>query len=176
MILKMAYYGDPILRKKASPITKITPEIKILVNDMIETMQERKGVGLAAPQIHHSISLFITQFSDRTKEDEWVPGDILVFVNPKILEINEELDEYSEGCLSIPGLYEDVLRPTKIKITAQDLEGNTFVKELQDYEARVCLHENDHLNGVLFIDRLSPKKKNEIDPLLRAIKKKYSPK
>lgn len=173
MILKMAYYGDPILRKKASPVTEITPEIKTLVSDMIETMQERKGVGLAAPQIHHSISLFVTQFPDQTKEDEWVPGDVLVFINPKILEVNDQLGDYSEGCLSIPGLYEDVTRPTKIKISAQDLDGNTFVKELNDYEARVCLHENDHLNGVLFIDRLSPKKKKEIEPTLRAIKKKY---
>lgn len=174
MILKMAYYGDPILRKKAAPVEKITDEIKDLAKNMIETMQERKGVGLAAPQIHHSLALFVTQFPDQTNPDEWVPGEVLVFINPKILEVNDECSYYSEGCLSIPGLYEDVPRPTKIKITAQDLDGNTFVKELTDYNARICMHENDHINGVLFIDRLTPKQKKEIEPFLRAIKKKYA--
>lgn len=176
MILKLAYYGDPILRKKAAPVAEINDEIRSLVADMIDTMQEKRGVGLAAPQVHHSLSLFVTQFPDQTKPDEWVPGEVLVFINPKILEINDIEAPYSEGCLSIPGLYEDVFRPTKIKISAQDLEGNHFIKELENYEARVCLHENDHINGVLFIDRLTPKKKKEIDPFLRSVKKKYHPK
>lgn len=172
MILKLAYYGDPVLRKKAVPIAEITDEIRELVKNMTETMIQSKGVGLAAPQVGHSVALFITQFPTEMEEDKWVPGPTEVFINPKILEVSDKIWEYSEGCLSIPGLYEDVDRPYKIRLRAQNLAGEVFERELEGYNARVCLHENDHLNGVLFIDRLDPKVKKAIEPKLRKLRSK----
>lgn len=172
MILKLAYYGDPVLRKKAAPVTEITDEIKKLVEEMTETMVERKGVGLAAPQVGQSLALFVTQFPTEMEEDKWVPGPTEVFINPKILDVSDNTWEYSEGCLSIPGIYEDVIRPHKIRIRAQNLQGEVFEREIEGYNARVCLHENDHLNGVLFIDRLDPKVKKSLEPKLRKLRGK----
>lgn len=174
MILKFTYYGDPILRKKTAPVTVITDEIKKLVADMIETIVKTKNaVGLAAPQVSHSIAVFVVQFPDKDSKDEWIPGEIQVFINPKILAISDEEWDYTEGCLSIPTLYEDVRRPVAIRLQAQDLDGNTFVKEYTGYEARMILHENDHLNGVLFIDRVEPSRRKLLDKTLREIKNKY---
>lgn len=175
MILKLAYYGDPVLRKKALPIKEINEDIRKLVADMIDTMQgTENGVGLAAPQVHKSLSVFVVQFPDKNYTDKWVPGLIEVFINPKILEVSDEGWFYSEGCLSIPNLYAEVPRPVKVKVQAQDLSGETSIKEFIGYEARMILHENDHLNGVLFIDRIDKEQRQALENDLRAIKKKYS--
>lgn len=175
MLLKLAYYGNPILRKKAAPIPAITEEIVQLAADMLETMHHLKnGIGIAGPQLQHSLALFVVQFpAKEQEEDKYVPGDIEVFINPKILEVSEEREFDSEGCLSIPGIYCDVLRPIKIKVQAQGLDGTLFVKDYEGYEARMIMHENDHLNGVLFIDRMDPKERKAIEPKLNAIKKKF---
>lgn len=174
MILKLAYYGDPILRKKAAPILEFNDEIKQLAADLIETMHHTKnGVGLASPQVGRSLSLFVVQFPDPENKDKWTPGAIDVFINPKILSVSEEEWFYSEGCLSLPGLYCKISRPKKIKIQFQNLQGDVLVKDYEGYEARMLLHENDHLNGVLFIDRVDPKDRKRIDPEIKAIKKKY---
>lgn len=170
MILKLAYYGDPILRKKTAPILEITDEILELAKNMIDTMISKKGVGLAAPQVSCSLAIFVTQFPEKHDAEKWVPKEPEVFINPKILEVSQETWFYSEGCLSIPGIYEDVSRPYKIKIRAQNLKGELFEREFEGYEARVCLHENDHLNGVFFIDRLDPKLKKELEPKLRKLR------
>lgn len=174
MKLKIAYYGNPILRKKASPVLTIDDEIKQLVNDMIIAMDEKDGIGLAAPQVGHSIALFITRVPIEKENDEWEKGNVRVFINPKILEHSQEQDSFSEGCLSIPKVYGDVFRPIKIKVEATDLEGNRFTEELFGLHARVVLHENDHINGVLFIDRLSKEERKSLDVKLREIKKKFS--
>jgi peptide deformylase len=174
MILDLAYYGDPILRKKAPRIKEITPEIMQLTNDLIETMQHKNGVGIAAPQVKRSVAVFVAQFPDKTHPDKWVPGPIEVFINPKILEVSEECGLHSEGCLSIPGLYADVWRPLKIRVEYTDLQGERLEKEFEDYDARIVLHENDHINGVLFIDRLDKEKRKEVEPELHKIKKQYS--
>lgn len=171
MILELTYYGDPILRKKTAPIEEITEEIEKLAADMIDTMKSKRGVGLAAPQVGRSIALFVTQFPEKERDENWVPKTPEVFINPKILEVSKETCSYSEGCLSIPGIYEKVERPVKIRLQAQNLKGETFIRDFEGYEARVCLHENDHLNGVFFIDRLNPKLKKEIEPLLRKIRR-----
>lgn len=174
MILKLAYYGDPILRKKAAPILEFNDEIKQLAADLIETMHHTKnGVGLASPQVGRSLSLFVVQFPDPENKDKWTPGAIDVFINPKILSVSEEEWFYSEGCLSLPGLYCKISRPKKIKIQFQNLQGDVLVKDYEGYEARMLLHENDHLNGVLFIDRVDPKDRKRIEPEIKAIKKKY---
>lgn len=177
MLLDLAYYDHPILRKKADPVSHFNEELRQLASDMIETMHSFKnGVGLAAPQVFKSMALFVVQFPDPKREDKWIPGLIEVFINPKILEVSKDLWYYSEGCLSIPGLYEKVPRPKKIKIQAQDLHGNVFIRDYEGYNARMLLHENDHLNGVLFIDRLDRKRRKEIELDLKKIKKKLSDK
>ncbi len=175
MILKLTYYGDPTLRKKAAPVTEFSAELEQLIRDMTDTMIDKRGVGIAAPQVGRSLALFITQFPVDADKEEWEPEPIEVFINPKILEVNDIESVHSEGCLSIPGIYEDVIRPTRIKIRAQNTKGEFFERIYEGYRARVCMHENDHINGVLFIDRLSPKQKKELEPELRKIKKQYSP-
>lgn len=174
MKLPLAYYGNPILRKKTAPLSDITDDIRQLVLDMAETMNEHNGCGLAAPQIHRSIALFITSFPRYDAEENLLPGEIRVFINPKILAHSQELDTHKEGCLSIPKLREEVLRPIKITVQATNLEGEEFVEDFEDFDARVVMHENDHLNGVLFIDRLPLRKKKEIESFLREIKKKHT--
>lgn len=174
MILPLRYYGDAILRKKSASIPEVNDEIRQLAADMIETIHYLKNaVGLAAPQVGHSVALFVVQFPSHEVTDHYEPGRIEVFINPKILGVSDETWFYSEGCLSIPNLYEDISRPFKVKMQAQNLNGKTFVGDYEGYEARMLLHENDHLNGVLFIDRISGKQRKEIEPQLRKIKNKY---
>jgi peptide deformylase len=172
MKLKLAFYGNPILRKKAAPIAVITDEIKQLINDMIEAMDEKDGIGIAAPQVCHSIALFITRVPIVKDDDEWEKGTVRVFINPKILEYSKNEDSFSEGCLSIPKVYGDVFRPIKIKVEATGLDGKLFREEFSGLHARIILHENDHINGVLFIDRLDAKERKLLEPKLRDIKKK----
>jgi peptide deformylase len=174
MKLELAYYGDPILRKKGKPVEKITDEIRQLVTDMIETMIAFKGMGLAAPQIHQSLALFITSVPLKEEaNDETKPGPIKIYINPKLSSPSEEYFSFDEGCLSIPKLYAPVFRPERITVEAMDLSGQMFTEELSDLDARVVMHENDHINGVLYIDRLAPEEKKRLEPKLREIKNKY---
>lgn len=174
MKLSFRYYGDPILRQKAQVIEEITPEVRKLVSDMIETLsdRERPGWGLAAPQVGHSIRLFITKVPDSREETLDRYGPIRVYINPKLSHPSEEMRSYSEGCYSIPGVYPIVTRPAGITVEAQDLEGNLFVQELWGWQARVIMHENDHLNGVLDIDRASIQERRKFERQLRDIKKR----
>lgn len=174
MKLPLVYYGNPILRKKGEQITEITEEIKTLIQDMIETMHESKGVGLAAPQINKSYALFIACGTD--EKDEWDLNKVRVFINPKILSYSQETQLCEEGCLSIPKVYGKVQRPVSIVIRALDENGNEFTEEFKNSAADVILHENDHINGVLFIDRVNAKTRKDIEPFLREIKKKYAKK
>jgi peptide deformylase len=176
MKLSLAYYGDPILRKKTKRVAEITQEIKDLVADMIETMHVYKGIGLAAPQVHRDLAIFITYVPQEQPDGKWIPGPLKVFINAKVLSISEEEEIRSEGCLSMPKLYGEVSRPVKIKIQATDLEGKQFEEELQGLDARCFLHENDHINGVLFIDRIFGKARKDLEPKLKEIKKNLSSK
>lgn len=174
MKLNFIYYGNPLLRKKAKPVENITNEIKQLVDAMIEAMDQKDGIGLAAPQVNHSIALFITRAPIENDENEILEkGEVRVFINPKILSYSNDEDSFSEGCLSIPKVYGDVFRPIKIKVEATNLEGKRFTEDFSGMSARVILHENDHLNGVLFIDRLDTSERKKIDSKLREIKKKF---
>lgn len=173
MKLALAYYGDAVLRKKAAPIATIDDSIKQLVADMVETMEANDGCGLAAPQIHKSIALFITsipRYSEETGE-QIEAGQLRVFINPKIVSYSPEAWGCSEACLSIPKVRGEVMRPLKVTIEATDLEGNLFTEEFVEFDAHVIMHENDHLNGVLYIDRLAAKERKEIEPILKEIKK-----
>lgn len=176
MKLHLAYYGDPILRKKCERVEAITEEIRQLVADMEETMNAHDGVGLAAPQVHRSLALFIVNIPKQIAPEKWAPGITHIFINPKIIEYSEEEWFRGEGCLSIPEVYATVCRPMHIKVEATDLEGQRFTREYSELEARAIMHENDHINGVLFIDRVRGKERKEIEQDLKRLKKKLNPK
>lgn len=173
MILKLAYYGDPILRQKALRIESIDDEIKQLIEDMVETMFAQNGIGLAAPQVHRSLALFITSIPDYHEDGSYTDGPIEVYINPRLISYSTQEEIHSEGCLSIPKLYGEVCRPNHIVIEAMNQNGIVIRKELSGLEARCCLHENDHLNGVLFIDRIRGKERQQMEGALRQIKSRY---
>ncbi len=137
-------YGDDVLAKNCKEVKEITPRIKELVEDMFETMYDANGVGLAAPQVGILKRIFVI---DCTGEDP------LVFINPEILETSGEQTGY-EGCLSIPGKSGVVTRPNYVKAKAMDLDGNEFVIEGEELLARAILHENDHLNGHMYVEKV----------------------
>lgn len=174
MLLKLYYYDHPVLRKRCEPVKEVTPAIRQLVLDMIETMDKYDGAGLAAPQVGHSLRIFILRDYLYDEEGRWTLGEPRVYINPKLSSPEGDILEDTEGCLSFPGLRIDITRPEKIRVEAMDLDGNTFVEEVEGLNARVRMHENDHINGVLFIDRLTQKERKRIDPLLRSIKKKFT--
>lgn len=164
MLRTIHTYGDPILRKQARRIEVIDQRIITLVDDMFETMYAAEGIGLAAPQVGESIRLFIIDINpmDATEGKR-------VFINPEIVEFGEEKDIYEEGCLSIPTVHEDVTRPTGIRIKYQTLDGEQRDGWIDTFLARVIQHEFDHLDGVLFTDRLSALKRSLLKKTLKKI-------
>lgn len=176
MLLPIVIFGDPILRKKALPLEEINEELFKLAQDMLETMDANRGIGLAAPQIGRSIRMFILRNYQEQEDGSIALTEPQVFINPKITILDDRLQEDSEGCLSIPHLSGNVVRPYYIRVEAVDLSGSPFTEEIEGYKARVVLHENDHLNGVLYIDRISTDERKKLEPELRAIKKKYAEK
>lgn len=176
MKLPLAYYGDSVLRQKAKLVTEFTPELRRLVEDMLEAMADNDGMGLAAPQVHRSIALFVTKVPVQNAEGNWDEGPLIVFINPKIEWYSEEVWEAPEGCLSIPGIRGDVVRPFQVRVSYYDLDGNQHTEEFSSWQARAVMHENDHVNGVLYIDRMSTKKRKEMEAHLQQIKKKFSKK
>lgn len=175
MILPMVIYNDARLRKKCEPIVDITDEIKQLVSDMEETMRHATGIGLAAPQVGQTIRLFIIclDAAEYPKEVEHPTGKIQVFINPQISAPSEEHVIEEEGCLSIPGIHGHVERPLKIHVEATDLDGNHFSEDMEGWKARMIMHENDHINGVLFIDRMDKKERKLLDPQLHDLNKQH---
>jgi peptide deformylase len=171
--LKIYYYGHPILRKRCAQVLEITDEIHKLAKDMIETMDKNNGIGLAAPQVGHSIRMFVLRNYVFTEDGHWTLSEPKVYINPKLSCPGNHFVTDTEGCLSLPGLRLSVERPDKISVEAMDLDGNVFVEELEGYNARIRMHENDHINGVLFIDRIDVNTRQKIDPILKEIKKKY---
>ena len=135
--------GDEILRKKCKEVTEITDRIKMTLEDMLETMRQEYGVGIAGPQVGVMRRMFVA---------EPEPGRVYFMINPVILEQSGE-QEGDEGCLSVPGKIGTVVRPDYIKIEATDLDGERKVYEFHDFDARVMCHENDHLDGILYIDK-----------------------
>lgn len=142
-------YGNDVLRKKAEPVHEIDQEIKDLVADMIATLKDASGLGLAAPQVGETKRIFILDLSpvDLTE-------DVRVFINPEIIEASGEIT-MEEGCLSFPGIFQKLTRPQFVRVKALDLTGNEFELEADGILARAILHEYDHLEGKLFIDYLS---------------------
>lgn len=174
MKLSLVYIGNPLLRERACEVETVTPEIQQLISDMLETMHATNGIGLAAPQVGQSLRIFVLLVVDDGPSGRSVTTQEKVYINPVIEDVSGEMVGLTEGCLSIPGLYvDDVLRPKTITVSALNREGQPFRETISGWHARVVLHENDHLNGVLFIDRLSPKQKKEIEPELKKIKKRF---
>lgn len=174
MKLPLAYYGDSVLRQKAKPVTEFGPELRQLVDDMLEAMADNDGMGLAAPQVHKSIALFVTKVPEQDEEGKWIDGPVIVFINPKIEWVSEEVWETPEGCLSIPGIKGDVVRPFKVRVSYYDLDGNKHTDEFSSWQAKAVMHENDHINGVLYIDRMDSRDRKAMEHHLQQVKKKYS--
>lgn len=147
----IVYYGDPVLREEAEEIQQVDRETKDLVSDMIAALKDAGGLGLAAPQVGVPRRIFII---DLTSID--LTESIKVFINPKIIYTSEEEVVLEEGCLSFPGIFQRIQRPEVVRVRATDLEGKEFTLEASGMLARAIQHENDHLNGVLFIDYFSP--------------------
>ncbi len=142
--------GDDVLRGKCSEIKTFDSALRMLAEAMIDTMDEADGVGLAGPQVGVQEKIFVVHIGDEKP---------LVFINPEIIETSIEVSPYEEGCLSIPGVYHEVIRPSRVTVQAQDLDGKAFTLKADGLLARVIQHENDHLSGILYIDHLSDDEK-----------------
>src|SRR5690349_6327508 len=162
-ILKIARMGHPVLRAKARSIhpSEIrTPKIQQLIDDMFETMREYQGVGLAAPQVHQSVRLFVAGFPPRPRgeedddEDEDAQVPLMAIINPQITPVGDQRVEDWEGCLSIPDIRGRVPRAREIDVTGFDRKGKPLSMRARGFTARVIQHETDHLDGVLFFDRM----------------------
>jgi peptide deformylase len=163
MILKIVKYPDPILSRPGEPITEFNAELRKLIADMFETMYAEQGIGLAAPQVGASIRLLVIDLSvGKTPEDK------LVLINPEIIFTDGKLYE-EEGCLSFPEIREKVVRHAKVRIRAQDENGKWFEKDGEDVLSRCFQHEIDHLDGMLFIFRMSALKRDLVQRKIRKL-------
>ncbi len=169
MILPIYLYGHPVLRKVAEEIGPDYDNFKKLIEDMWETMYHSEGVGLAAPQVGLAIRLFVVDGTSMVEDFPELEGFKRVFVNPTIIEKSETKCSDGEGCLSIPGIREDVSRPDRILIRYQNENFEWLEEELHNYAARIVQHEYDHIDGKLFIDYLSPLRKRLLKSKLNAI-------
>ena len=165
-VREIVKFGHPVLSSRAEEIGEIDDEIRDLALDMVETMHKSPGIGLAAPQVNRSLRLITVDLSIGEK-----PEELIVLVNPEIVESSGE-SESVEGCLSVPDIQDKVTRPSLVVVRGLDLEGRERVIEAKDLMARVFCHEIDHINGKLFVDRLSPLKKSLIR---KKLKKKRTP-
>lgn len=164
MVRKIVRYPTPVLRAKCRPVTEITPELRTLAADMLETMREANGVGLAAPQVAVDVQLAVIDVSHNPdcitfmridgQEVEMVKHMPVVLMNPQ-LDLGKDKEIGEEGCLSFPRLRADIRRSSEVKVTFMNLEGKTVTVETDGLLARAFQHEIDHLNGILFIDRMN---------------------
>ena len=162
---KLIYFGHHILKEKAKPVDSFNAEIKELAEEMFHIMKKSNGIGLAGPQINEKkriITIDLTGTEDEAK---------LTIINPEIIHVSDDLVPYEEGCLSIPGIFENVMRPSHIKVKGYDINGKEVKYDVSNVLARVFQHEIDHLNGILFIDRIEDYIKKEYTKELKKIKK-----
>jgi peptide deformylase len=164
-LLPIKIYGEEVLRQTSKPVENIDGEIAQFLEDMNQTMLAAKGLGLAANQVGRTLRAFSVDLSQFD-----VLSEPKIIINPEIVEMNGDLITGEEGCLSFPGLYQMIARPRKIVIKSINLDGNEYFYEAEGLIARVFLHEIDHLNGTLFIDKLSAAQRNLIKGKLQKIK------
>ena len=153
-IREIIMLGHPTLRQKARKVTKFGPELQKLIDDMVETMREAPGVGLAAPQINIPERIIVLELP--ADEEEGLPAELYAFVNPEIVKASRETEKGEEGCLSIPGYIGEVERSVELVVRGQDAYGRPQRIRAHDYLARIFQHEIDHLDGVMFIDKADP--------------------
>ena len=151
---------DEVLREETKKVTSFDSSLRMLIDAMFDTLIEADGVGLAAPQVGVSKKFFVV---DLRRGDD----SKCVFINPEIIETSIEEGPYEEGCLSIPGFYREVIRPLRVRVQAQDVNGKYFTIDADGLLARVIQHENDHLNKTLFIDHLTPEEKEKVEKTFR---------
>lgn len=178
MVLKVVKYGHPALRQKGARIEKITPEIQQLIIDMLETMNENNGVGLAAQQIGRALQLTVIDVREAKNRPSWLevkgkPVDVseympLVLMNPELKPVGDPVAG-GEGCLSFPEIYAEITRPESVDVIAMNERGEEVEFRCGGLLARAVQHETDHLNGILFIDRMEKKTKEELRPELEAM-------
>ena len=171
MIYPISIIGSSVLRQKAKEIAKDFPNLKQLIDDMWETMYASDGIGLAGPQIGKAIRILVIDASPMEEDDPSLKDFKKVLINAKITELSEDTELMIEGCLSIPGVNEEVKRSNKIKIEYYDENFNFHEEEYEGFAARVIQHEYDHLDGVLFTDHVSPIRKQLLKSKLMAISK-----
>lgn len=167
--LRIVLYPDPVLRLRAKPVQRITDEVRAVAQRMIELMHEAPGIGLAAPQVGLSWRLFVACPSTDPKDDR-------VFINPVLVEPGRTLDDYEEGCLSLPQITGEIRRPKTITIKAMDLDGKPVRMTSDDLPARVWQHEYDHLEGTLILDRMAPIDRMACERQLKELEADYKSK
>lgn len=171
MILPIYTYGNAVLRKETQDLTPDYPDLDVLIDNMFETMYHADGVGLAAPQVGLPIRLLVIDLVAFKEQDADLGSFKVAMINPEMLELSEEMVSGEEGCLSIPGIHESVLRAQKIKIRYFDAQFNEHVEEFEGYKARVVQHEYDHLEGNLFTDKVNPLRRQLLKSKLTNIAK-----
>ncbi|MCE5299469.1 MAG: peptide deformylase [Spirochaetia bacterium] len=167
MILEIRKYPDPVLKKKSAPVDDFGARLKQLCDDMLETMYANNGVGLAANQVGVPIQVITIDVSTEKEQH------VYRLINPILVETSREKNEYEEGCLSFPGITEKIYRPAKVKVRAQDTDGRVIFVEGEGLLATALQHEMDHLNGVVFVDRMSPVRKTLHNRELKELKEDY---
>lgn len=174
--LPLRYYGHSDLRAKAKPVEEITPEVIEICKKMLETMVSMDNcIGFAGPQLGILLRIFVIREEKFLPDNKYYFAEPEVIINPVLTEPSKETETMLEGCMSLPGLHVEVTRPKSIRVRYQNMKGEFIEEELTEFRARMFMHENDHLNGVLHIDRMDPKERKKIEPLLREMKQKYNP-
>ena len=170
MILPIYIYGQGVLRKVAQDIPADFPDLPKFIDDMYETLDASEGIGLAAPQVGKDIRVVVIDLDVLAEDMPEYKGFRKAFINPHIVEYDDtETDSMEEGCLSLPGIHEKVTRPTRIKVNYEDVERNPHEEWVDGYLARVMQHEFDHLEGKVFVDRISPFRKTMIKNKLKSL-------
>lgn len=180
MVLPIVHYNDPVLRSKGAPITAFDAELAELADHMVDTMHEAAGIGLAAQQIGQARQFCVIDLSRADRDFEWnldgvsTPLDLIMpmaLANPKVEFLAGEDTIYEEGCLSFPGINGDVVRPDQIRVSFQDVSGTPHTMSCNGLLGRCIQHEVDHLNGILFIDRMAKKIRQGIDAEIKELAK-----
>lgn len=163
-------HPDPRLKSRATPVTEVTDELRLLAKDMLETMYDAPGIGLAAPQVGVLSRVLVM---DCVKDPDQDP-EPMVLINPEVVEVSEELASYEEGCLSIPEQYAEVQRPAEVRVRWMDIDGNEQEAHFDGLWATCVQHEIDHLDGKLFIDYLKPLKRQMITRKMQKLKRELA--
>ncbi|MGL5052296.1 MAG: peptide deformylase [Cetobacterium sp.] len=164
MVYEIKIYGNESLRTMAEPVQEITPEILEVLNNMVETMHNVNGVGLAAPQVGIAKRMFVIDIGD---------GIVRKIINPELIELSDIIENEEEGCLSVPGIYKAVKRSVTVKIKYLNEKGEEVIEEGTDLLGRAFQHEYDHLEGILFVDKISPVAKRMVSKKLQLLKKEF---